>query len=439
MNHNRPARLNQSELSIPTAEDIFGAGGPPLPPDSMAMDLANRESARLLVGTFFEDPPPKKDNNHTAPNRDALIETTLSRIVPASTILSNNYPEPKFAVKGIIPEGVTFLAGPPKLGKSIMALGIAVAVASGGKALSTYDVDQGDVLYLALEDSERRIQTRLREMIKGNIPDRLSICTEWPRLNAGGLEAIDRWITTHKDARLIIIDTLKMLRPISNGRENIYESDYDVIQPLTKIAAQRVALNIVHHTRKALADDPLATVSGSYGLTGAADGVLVLKRARGKADATLSVIGRDVEEQDIALEFSPKLFQWSALGPAVEVQRSRERQEIIDLLSKSESTYQPKEIAEILAKPQDTVRQRLYKMVVAGEIQKFEGGYQLPDYEPPDPPKSKKSKTVTGVTGSSNGAGNGSGKSKSLNGKDLEKSVTAVTTVTGNHTRRAEV
>src|SRR5262245_56387180 len=83
----------------------------------------------------------------------ADVNETLSRIVTAQTILDTEYPEPKWAVKGIFPEGTTFIAGPPKFGKSVLVLNIAVAVSEGGKALGHFDVDQGSVLYLALEDS----------------------------------------------------------------------------------------------------------------------------------------------------------------------------------------------------------------------------------------------------------------------------------------------
>jgi hypothetical protein len=312
-------------------------------------------------------------------------EIALSRIVTAQTILTTHYPEPKWAVKGLIPEGVTFIAGPPKLGKSIFALNLAVAVAEGGKALSHFDVERGAVLYLALEDGPRRIQERLLKLTKGQLSDKLQVVTEWPRLNQGGLEAIEAWIERHKDdARLLIVDTLKMLRPLATGRDrNAYDADYEAIQPLTRVASQRVALCVVHHTRKAIAEDPLATVSGSYGLTGAADGVLVLSRRRNRSDATLSVIGRDVEEQELALEFKPDLCLWSTLGKSDEVRRSNERQEVLDLLAETGEMMAPKVIADLLDKQQTSTRTLLYKMRQAGEIKAFGTRYQLPDFEPP--------------------------------------------------------
>jgi hypothetical protein len=324
--------------------------------------------------------------------------------------LTAHYPEPKWAVKGLIPEGVTFIAGPPKLGKSIFALNLAVAVSSeGGKALSYFDVETGSVLYLALEDGPRRIQERLRKLTGGRISEKLEVVTGWPRINQGGLEAIEAWIERHSDARLLIVDTLKMLRPLATGRDrNVYDADYEAIQPLTKIAAQRVALGIVHHTRKAIADDPLATVSGSYGLTGAADGVLVLSRRRGRSDAALNVIGRDVEEQELALEFKPDLCLWAALGNAQDLKReseakkepkrSNERQEVLDLLFQSGQPLAPGNIATLLDKPAATVRTLLFKMKNAGEIKLFGNKYQMPDYQTPEPVKIRKAKNAKNVT-----------------------------------------
>ena len=356
------------------------------------------------------------------------VDLVLSRIVTAQTILETQYPEPKWAVKGIIPEGTTFIAGPPKLGKSILALNIAIAVAEDGKALSRFDVDPGSVLYLALEDGPRRIQERLRKLTDGRISDRLEVVTEWPRTNEGGLDAIEAWIESRKDARLLIVDTLKMLRPLGVSRnKNAYDADYEAIAPLTKIASQRVGLLIVHHSRKAAADDPLAEVSGSYGLTGAADGVLVLRRSRNKSDASLSVIGRDVEEQELALEFKPDMCLWSVLGKSEEVRRSSERQEVLDLLNETGELMAPKVIADLLDKQQTSTRTLLYKMRQTGEIKAFGNRYQLPDFEPP-------AKSVPNVPKAQK-TGNAS---KSRETEDLPQNVPSVPSVPSNSQERLQ-
>src|SRR5262245_63925 len=329
--------------------------------------------------------------------------SVLDRIVTAQTILDTEYPEPKWAVKGLIPEGTTFAAGPPKLGKSIFALNIGVAVSEGGKALSQFDVERGSVLYLALEDGPRRIQERLLKLTSGHVSDKLEVVTEWPRTDEGGLEAIEAWIQSKPDARLLIVDTLKMLRPlgVSSRHKNAYDIDYETIARLTKMVSQRVAMLIVHHSRKAAADDPLAEVSGSYGLTGAADGVLVLSRRRNRSDATLSVIGRDVEEQELALEFKPDMCLWSSLGKADESKRSGESQEIIDQCEETGQPMPPARSASLLDKQAGAISKLLWKMKGAGEIKLTGSKYQLPDYQTPERTKirkSKKDKSISGIS-----------------------------------------
>src|SRR5262245_37255994 len=146
------------------AVDVEAAKRKPIseltPEERMAIWEAEQPTTTLR-GPSWADP---QTPANAATAEKISTEIALSRIVKAQTILATHYPEPKWAVKGLIPEGVTFIAGPPKLGKSIFALNLAVAVAEGGKALSHFDVDQGSVLYLALEDGPRRIQERLRKL-----------------------------------------------------------------------------------------------------------------------------------------------------------------------------------------------------------------------------------------------------------------------------------
>jgi RecA-family ATPase len=104
----------------------------------------------------------------------------------ARDLLAADLPEPRYAVDGLFPEGLAFMCGAPKLGKSWMGLGLGIAVASGGYALSSIAVEQGDVLYLALEDNARRLQGRLRLLLKGAAASEgLHFELEWPRLNEG--------------------------------------------------------------------------------------------------------------------------------------------------------------------------------------------------------------------------------------------------------------
>jgi hypothetical protein len=383
--------------AYPTAEEIFDkppAPAGPLPPawedDSVAGELAN-ERAREIISAELDGlrPAPSKKKAPPPPKKTKIeqaIENALLDVEQARIVQIQKYPEQRWAVHGIIPEGCTFIAGPPKLGKSIFCLNIAVAVAEGGKALSYFDVERGAVLYLALEDSKRRIQKRLAQLVTTELSDRLEIATKWPRLNAGGLEALEAWVRTREDPRLLIIDTFKMLRPLridATNHVNPYDIDYADVQPLTEFAVEnRISLLIVTHTRKLFADDPLATVSGSFGLTGAADGVLVISRQRNNRQATLMVIGRDVEEQELALEFTPDIFSWAVLGENKSVRRKNERRDILDVLKESDEPLAPRDIADFLAQSPASIRAMLLRMRKDGEIGIFGKKYHLPEHVP---------------------------------------------------------
>ncbi|MEJ7703487.1 MAG: AAA family ATPase [Geodermatophilaceae bacterium] len=105
----------------------------------------------------------------------------------AAELMACDFPEPRWAVPGIIAEGLTLLAGAPKVGKSWLALGLGIAVATGGKALGALDVTAGDVLYLALEDPPRRLQERLAKVLAHSpAPSRLTLSIACEPIPAGG-------------------------------------------------------------------------------------------------------------------------------------------------------------------------------------------------------------------------------------------------------------
>src|SRR5215217_4338909 len=132
----------------------------------------------------------------------------------AAELMDKELPPVKWAVSGVLPEGVTILAGKPKMGKSWLALGLCVAVASGGRALGKIRAECGGALYLGLEDQERRLQRRLKKILAGgNAPEGLEVTWAWPRLDQGGVEALRDYLKERPATRLLVIDTLKKIRP----------------------------------------------------------------------------------------------------------------------------------------------------------------------------------------------------------------------------------
>jgi hypothetical protein len=125
---------------------------------------------------------------HPVPERP---QTTWNAV----ELMAVSFPEPTWAVPGIIAEGVTLLAGPPKVGKSWMSLGLGLSIAAGLPALGSIAVEAGPVLYLALEDTPRRLQSRMRTVLAGRpAPSTLTLDTYCPPLPNGGDQYIAGWL-----------------------------------------------------------------------------------------------------------------------------------------------------------------------------------------------------------------------------------------------------
>ena len=288
----------------------------------------------------------------------------------AKDLVSHQFPELTYAVPGVLTEGLSLLAGSPKLGKSWLALNIATAIAFGGVVLDSVNVERGEVLYLALEDPPRRLQRRLQLVLGGNgAPDGLHFETQWPRLLEGGYERLDDWLRAHQDCRLVVVDVFAKVRGIVAGNANRYELDYAAMTSLKEIADRHgIAILVIHHTRKAAADDYVDSVSGTHGLAGAADAVLVLRRSRGSADAKLQVTGRDVEEVEYAMKFHPAEGAWSLLeGPAEEYELGDTRRRILHHLREN-GPATPKAIAEELRIEHDAAKQACLRMARDGQL-----------------------------------------------------------------------
>ena len=303
------------------------------------------------------------------------------RVFSLQELLSWDLPPTRWAIPEILPEGLTLLAGKPKLGKSWLALSAALSIACGGVALGTQPVMRGDVLYLALEDNARRLQARTRRLLASmqSVPNGIDFALDWPRLGEGGLASLEEYLKAHPGVRLVVIDTWARVAPPSGeNRRSQYEGDYEALSPLKHLAdTSHVSILVVHHLRKTGSTDVLDEITGSIGMTGAVDGTLILKRERGQAEATLFVTGRDIErEQQLAMSFDAITALWTVIGSAEEVGRTRARQEIIDLLREQGTDgMNPREIAEALEKNYHTTRSILRKMEGMGEIAHLHGRY----------------------------------------------------------------
>jgi hypothetical protein len=274
----------------------------------------------------------------------------------------------RWVVPDYIPEGLTVFAGKPKIGKSWMMLGVALGVARGTETLGKF-LERGDVLYCSLEDGKRRMQSRVAQVLgpaNKNWPTNFTFRHCLPPLDADGIGIIEQWLIAHPNRRLVVIDTLARVRGMKSVREEQYQYDYRLLGALHELATRyRVAIVVVHHVRKAEAEEVLDTVSGSTGIAGAADTVVVLGKT--PHGVRLYLRGRDAEEQDKTVEFDPETGIWSVTGDYDDAVPGREtsgmRRAVLDLLTMSPIALEPAQIAERLGKKSDQIRFVLHRML----------------------------------------------------------------------------
>ena len=231
----------------------------------------------------------------------------------AEQLQSAPYAPVPFLVDELIPEGLHILAGAPKIGKSWLALWLCLCV-SQGQPLWNFAVTQGEVLYLSLEDSYRRIQARLFDLTE-DAPPTLHFAILADTLKHGLEQQIEQFLTEHPDTKLVVIDTLQRVRGTGSD-SNSYANDYQDIGLLKKLADKRhIAILLIHHLRKLHDDDPMNMISGSTGLSGAADSAFVLqKNARSANTASLHCTGRDIPDRTLKLELGEDDHIWKLLA-----------------------------------------------------------------------------------------------------------------------------
>ena len=220
--------------------------------------------------------------------------------IDADTLQSTAYEPVSFVIDNLLPQGLHLLAGAPKIGKSWLALWLCLCAAQG-KPLWTFATRPCEVLYLCLEDSFQRIQSRLFVLTE-DAPANVHFTTNSDTLGKGLEEQLCTFLSEHPDTVLVIIDTLQMIR--GTGYDNTYANDYRDLSALKRIAdAHGIAILLVHHLRKELADDVFSRISGTTAISGAVDSSFTLvEDKRGSGKATLSCIGRDIEYRELTLE-----------------------------------------------------------------------------------------------------------------------------------------
>ncbi|GGG70304.1 hypothetical protein GCM10011374_38550 [Kocuria dechangensis] len=320
---------------------------------------------------------------------DPSAPDPLDEAFTAAWLTDQEFPAVEYVVPGVIPEGLTLLTAAPKIGKSWMVLGLGVAAATGGHAFGRIRVDRRPVLYLALEDGPRRLQSRLRTIGITEGPRDLTFMTTTP---AGAAVTIETFLERNGDRKpLVVLDTLGKVRGVYSGND-AYQKDYGQMSALKDLvdAHPGSSLIIVHHTKKAETTDFLDSVSGTQGLAGAADSILVLRRSRHDTSAVLNVTSRDAAEGEYAVTFNGNTGTWSldgvnleAAAQAVEENRATEgvgdeMAEVVKIVSRYPEGVRPKDLETLLHMKPDTLRSYLRRATEAGRIANPKRGLYAP-------------------------------------------------------------
>jgi len=262
----------------------------------------------------------------------------------ADDILATNFPEPIWAVPGILPVGLSILAGAPKIGKSWLALQIAQSIAAGGIVFD-HKVVAGPVLYLALEDPLRRLKERMNKqgwpagldaefMAVGNFYDRVG------DLRNGGAERIARQIE-RRGYRMVTIDTLS--RAIFADQNDVRDVT-SWLTPMQEIAHEKdCAIVLIDHHKKSKGFDPdvIADILGSTAKGAMSDTAIGLYKERGKPGAKIAITGRDIEEKVLTVKMDWETGCWQLDQSAKGV--STQQADILDALG----NMGPSRIAEL--------------------------------------------------------------------------------------------
>lgn len=225
------------------------------------------------------------------------------QLIDAETLYYKPLEHPKMLIDGVLSDGLAIMAGDSKIGKSWMVLWMCLQI-SKGEPVWGLPTRKTDVVYLALEDREWRVQQRMQDLTD-TPPDNLHFGFSCGQLGAELESQIEDVLKDYPSTGLLFIDTLQMVRDNASAKVNAYAQDYKDLSSLKKIADNHgICIFVVHHTRKERDGGNIFNdMTGSTGIMGVADtGMILRKEDRFGNNATLCITGRDVEEKKLKMQ-----------------------------------------------------------------------------------------------------------------------------------------
>ena len=276
--------------------------------------------------------------------------------ISAFDLQNKEFEERYYAVQNMIPEGETVIAAPPKTGKSWLMLDMCLKVAEG-KPFLGFDTKQSDTLYLALEDGDSFEQERLNIVTGGaQAPKNFHfVFSNVMPMNEGFLLQLEELLKVFPNIKVVVIDTLQFVKYRQGKSESAYECDYRTGRDLKEFAEKNhLAIVVVTHTTKMIhMEDEMSNVSGTNGVTGAADAVIVLsKEKRTDKEAKMFITGRKVRQSMHSVKFDDSKCCWVYGGIAEVTDRDQQETKEREMLySNSNIRAAVIEIARNLTEP----------------------------------------------------------------------------------------
>jgi hypothetical protein len=262
-----------------------------------------------------------------------MIDLNGYKTITDTELLAKDIPPVNFIIPGLLPAtGLAVVGGSPKMGKSLMMTDLGLAISGGGRFLNVFDVGVREVLYLCLEDTEQRMQERIRTM-QPDCPgsDRIHLAFDWEDNGDDTLGHLGSLLENHAEVEIVIIDTISRFSKSLVGGQ--YTKQYEGFAGLKKFAdTHNILIVIVHHLRKSKSHDPFEMLYGSNAMSGAADLIWILQRERGEDYAKLIVSGRDVPDQTLPLKLVESLLTWIVDDQATEDLLGPELMKVFEIL-----------------------------------------------------------------------------------------------------------
>ncbi len=289
--------------------------------------LAELKQMSHLNQAIDADPVAKEVRDSNESNKKAAHSADTSnmrdRIISGAKLTQMDLKMPDYFVDKMLPEGATILAGPSKIGKSLLALDLANKVSQGDDFMGR-PTKGATVLVYSLEDSWARLKDRLIK--QGHVytdPEKSpQFAITAPTYYDGLKDKIEEFIQENGRS-LIILDTLQLISPPRTGKVNDYDYYYPFLSDISDVARTgHSSIVLIHHTTKTVYENnPFDRILGNTAIQGATDAMIVItcnNKQFKEHKATLHYRGRDVQLDEVEMVFNENNLTWSEAGSAAD-------------------------------------------------------------------------------------------------------------------------